>query len=58
MSTLFKILLPHRSLQSIEKSSLAIQQVLIIAVLLGSRPGGSREFEGGDGIGILGKIHI
>ena len=24
----------------------------------GSSPGGSREFEGGDGVSILGKIHI
>ena len=26
--------------------------------LPGSSPGGSREFEGGDGVGVLGKIHI
>ena len=26
--------------------------------LPGSSPGGSREFEGGDGIGVFGKIHI
>ena len=24
----------------------------------GSSPGGSREFEGGDGVGVFGKIHI
>ena len=26
--------------------------------LPGSSPGGSREFEGGDGVAIFGKIHI
>ena len=28
------------------------------ACLPGSSPGGSREFEGGDGVGVFGKIHI
>ena len=39
--------------------------ILILAVLLtaqcfllGSSPSGSREFEGGDGVGVFGKIHI
>ena len=31
---------------------------LVITFLPGSSPGGSREFEGGDGVGVLGKIHI
>ena len=31
---------------------------LLITFLPGSSPSGSREFEGGDGIGVLGKIHI
>ena len=28
------------------------------AMVPGSSPGGSREFEGGDGVSVLGKIHI
>ena len=29
-----------------------------IKICRGPAPGGSREFEGGDGVGIFGKIHI
>ena len=44
----------HRRTDAFELLGKSLESPL----LLGSSPGGSREFEGGDGVGVLGKIHI
>ena len=44
----------HRRIDAFELLAKSLESPL----LPGSSPSGLREFEGGDGVGVLGKIHI